>query len=190
MWIFIASEVLFFGGLFLAYLVYRITYPSEFEHAGKELNLTIGTINTVLLLVSSYFMALAVHSVQIDRIKKSAIYLSVTWILGFLFLVLKAYEYYDDLHRNISPVESIGSSSSNPHAAGILYLIYYTMTGIHALHLTIALGVVTVIYIRTLKNEFSSSYSVPIELAGLYWHFVDLIWIFLYPLLYLLGRHL
>lgn len=183
MWIFLATEVLFFGGLFLCYIVYRIAYPVVFATAGKELNLTIGTLNTAVLLTSSYFMALAVRAARNNRASRAAAHLAVTWVLGFSFLCLKAYEYYDDVKRQIVPGEK------HPGAASLLYFIYYAMTGLHALHLTIGLGVVAVMFWRARRKRFSSEYYTPLEVAGLYWHFIDLVWIFLYPLLYLMDRH-
>lgn len=188
MWLFLATEVLFFGGLFLAYTVYRVTYPEAFALAGRALNITIGTINTAVLLLSSYFMALAVHAAQMNRSKRSASYLAITWSLGAIFLCLKAYEYYDDIERHIVPSSSIAFTGPHPEVARMLYFIYYAMTGLHALHLTIGLGVIAYILMRTLREEFSSEYHSPIEVAGLYWHFIDIVWIFLYPLLYLMDR--
>jgi cytochrome c oxidase subunit 3 len=178
MWLFLGSEVLFFGGLFLAYAVYRISYPEIFQEAGKNLNLTIGTINTAILLISSYFMALAVHAAKTDRSRRAVVFLALTLGLGTAFLGLKAYEYADDIAQRIFPNSSM------------MDFIYYVMTGVHALHLTIGLGAVLVILVRTRRGDFSSDYYAPIEVTGLYWHFVDVIWIFLYPLLYLMDRHL
>lgn len=182
MWIFIATEVLFFGALFLVYTVYRVTYPTEMANAARELNMVIGTINTAVLLSSSFFMALAVSFIEAGKAKQANINLIATWLLGALFLVLKAYEYYDDIQRHLLPTKNYHDIAS------LFYLTYYTVTGIHALHLSIGLIVVTVMIILNFRRQFSQSYSTPIELTGLYWHFVDIIWIFLYPLLYLVGR--
>jgi cytochrome c oxidase subunit 3 len=189
MWLFLATEVLFFGGLFLAYIVYRVSYPTVFAKAGKELNLNIGTTNTAILLTSSYLMALSVHAIQANHKRKTASFLAGTWILGVIFLCLKAYEYYDDIEKRLVPGNSIHYIGPNPEIARLFYFIYYSMTGLHALHLSIGLGIIAVMFCKTLKNEFSSQYYNPIEVTGLYWHFVDVIWIFLYPLLYLLDRH-
>jgi cytochrome c oxidase subunit III len=189
MWLFLATEVLFFGGLFMAYTAYRVSYPQAFAEAGKELNITIGTINTAVLLISSYFMALAVNAIKKGLSRKSAIFLACTWILGFIFLCLKAYEYYDDIEKHIVPGVSTGYSGPNVPVGRMLYFIYYAMTGVHALHLTIGLSVVAVVFLKTLRGKFSAAYHSPIEVTGLYWHFVDMVWIFLYPLLYLMDRH-
>lgn len=182
MWTFLATEVLFFGGLFLAYTVYRVTYPTVFSQAGKGLNVTIGTINTAILLTSSYSMALAVHAIQEGKTRASAFGLLATWLLGLIFLGLKAYEYYDDAQKHL--MQNAGVSPTR-----LFYLIYYGMTGLHAIHVTIGLAVIAVMARRTFQGRYSNVYSTPIEVTGLYWHFVDLIWIFLYPLLYLMDRH-
>lgn len=187
MWVFLATEVLFFGGLFLSYTVYRVSYPEIFARAGRELNITIGTTNTAVLLISSGFMAFAVLSAKENRPRRTVFCLGATWCLGFLFLCLKAYEYWDDIRRGIGS-ESF-SPGPRPEVARLFYFIYYAMTGLHALHMTIGLGAVAAVIRRARRREFSSSYYAPVEVTGLYWHFVDLIWIFLYPLLYLLDRH-
>ena len=189
MWLFLATEVLFFSGLFLAYITYRVTYPEVFDLAGRSLNLTIGTANTAVLLVSSYFMALAVHFAQENFPRKSAVFLALTWFLGFAFLCLKAFEYYDDIEKHIVPGTSINYAGPHPEVARMLYFIYYVMTGLHAFHLTVGLVIVAVILFRTIRNEFSSVYYTPVEVTGLYWHFVDVVWIFLYPLFYLMDRY-
>jgi len=189
MWVFLATEVLFFGGLFLAYCTYRTAYSKEFAEAGKQLNITIGTLNTAILLTSSFVMALAVHASKMNESRKCARYLWTTWALGSCFMALKAYEYYDDIEKHIVPGISVTPEAGPTPVPRLLYFIYYAMTGLHATHLTIGLGVIAVMAIRARRNEFSSEYHTPIELTGLYWHFVDLVWIFLYPLLYLMDRH-
>jgi cytochrome c oxidase subunit 3 len=189
MWIFLATEVLFFGGLILAYTAYRSTYPEAFAHAGKHLNIAIGTINTAVLLSSSFVMAMSVHAAQKGENRKCAIYLLTTWFMGFSFLLLKAYEYYDDIYKHIVPGNSVLPEAGPTPIPRLLYFIYYAMTGLHATHLTIGLGIIAVMAIRATKGEFSEKYSTPVEVTGLYWHFVDLVWIFLYPLLYLMDRH-
>jgi len=134
-------------------------------------------------------MAQAVYAARTDRCKRATVFLGGTWLLGFLFLCLKAYEYYDDVNRHIVPGASMTFKGPHPEVASMLYFIYYSMTGLHALHLMIGLGVVAWIFVQARRESFSSRYYAPIEAAGLYWHFVDLVWIFLYPLLYLMDRH-
>jgi cytochrome c oxidase subunit 3 len=189
MWAFLATEILFFGGLFFAYTVYRITYPHAFVRAGRELNVTVGTINTAILLTSSYFVALAVHSIQKGKKNKAFFYLAATWILGFSFLGLKAYEYYDDFEKNLVPTIHVAIEGADAPAARLFYFIYYAMTGLHAIHMIIGLVIIAIIAHRTLKGFYSNNYYNQVEIGGLYWHFVDLIWIFLYPLLYLMDRY-
>jgi cytochrome c oxidase subunit 3 len=184
MWTFLATEVLFFGGLFLPYIVYRTSYPQAFDHAAQALNVTIGTINTAILLTSSYFMALAVDAVRAGKKNQAVRHLLLTAALGFIFLILKAYEYDDDIHKNLLP-----SAGDLPQVSRLFYFLYYTMTGVHALHLTIGIIAVAVISKRTFQGRYTSEKHAPVELTALYWHFVDVIWIFLYPLLYLIGRH-
>ena len=187
MWAFIATEVLFFGALFLIYTVYRAAYPLDFATAAKELNIFIGTLNTAILLSSSFFMALAVYFIEENKTKEAIVSLITTWLLGALFLILKAYEYYDDIQKHIVPTHNVVTLDASSQILRLFYLIYYTLTGVHALHVTIGLAVILVI-IKTYQKKFSKTYNTPLELAGLYWHFVDIIWIFLYPFLYLVGR--
>jgi cytochrome c oxidase subunit 3 len=182
MWLFLATEVLFFGGLFLAYTVYRAAYPEAFASASKELSLFFGTLNTAVLLTSSWSMALAVHAAQAGRRRALLWSLAVTAVLGSMFLVVKGFEYSEDFRRHLLP-------SLQPGFSKLFFWLYYAMTLVHATHLVIGIGIISVIFWRALKDEFSATYFTPVELAGLYWHFVDLIWVFLYPLLYLIDRH-
>lgn len=190
MWAFLATEVLFFGVLFLAYGVYRWAYPEDFTQAAKEFNLTLGTINTAVLLTSSFFMAAAVSYAELGRNKVTSISLIITWSLGFIFLLLKGYEYYDDVQKNIVPTPDVVIQGAGSDIARMIYLIYYIITGVHGVHVTIGLVVIAVIIWRNYQNEYSKSYYTPVELTGLYWHFVDIVWVFIYPLIYLVGRTL
>jgi cytochrome c oxidase subunit 3 len=146
----------------------------------------IGTINTAILLTSSYFMARAVHAVHYapGSRKSMALNLAATGVLGVAFLVLKGFEYAGDYTQHLTP-----TSLSFPPPERLFYFLYYVMTGIHALHLTIGLAVIAVVGQRAMKGNYTPTHFAPLELTGLYWHFVDLVWIFLYPLLYLVGRH-
>lgn len=189
MWVFLATEVLFFGGLLLSYTVYRITYPTIWQESGRELNVTIGSINTALLLISSYFMALAVRAAQLGKARQSTLHLGLAWLIGASFLVLKGYEYHDDIKKHLVPNSSFAHQGA-PDAPirKLFHFIYFALTGLHALHLSIALGVVAIVGIRSWQRRYSAKYHNPVEVAGLYWHFVDVVWIFLYPLLYLMDR--
>lgn len=211
MWVFLVTEIMFFGGMFLAYTLYRYKYPDAFAAASNHLDIKLGAVNTLVLIVSSFTMAMAVFSTQVGKRRNSIIYLVLTMILGLTFLGIKAVEYkakYDDRlipgqlipGRHFDPAVA-KHGDTDPHklhlAEGVsvkhvemFYLIYFAMTGMHALHMIIGIGVLTVILIMALRRKFSPEYHAPVEITGLYWHFVDIVWIFLFPLLYLLGRHL
>jgi len=187
MWIFLLTEILLFGGLFLAYSVYRAWNPDMFYNAHKHLDISLGTLNTVVLISSSVTMALAIRFMQIDKKKHTAAFLLATLILASIFLVVKYFEYAHKFHLGQLPGKYYtytGIEGTNPH---IFFSIYFAMTGLHGIHVIAGMSVITWLLIRTMKGAFSSSYYTPIELAGLYWHLVDMIWIFLFPLLYLIG---
>lgn len=188
MWVFLATEVLFFGGMLLSYVVYRVSYPEIWRQAGRELNVTIGSINTAVLLTSSFFMALAVRAAQLGKRRQTTVQLAATWALGASFLLLKSYEYYDDARRHLVPNSTFAFHSATAPLMKLFYFIYFALTGLHALHLTIGLGVIAVIARRVQRGRYPAGWRNPVEVAGLYWHFVDLVWIFLYPLLYLMDR--
>jgi cytochrome c oxidase subunit 3 len=198
MWIFLATEVMFFGTLFLGVAVYRHAYPQAFEKASEKLNWIIGGINTVVLLVSSLFMVLAVHAATTGARKELLRYLALTAGLGCLFLVFKGYEYYTDYRDNLIPgwrfedrewVEQEGLAPSQVPHVKLFLLFYWIMTGLHALHVTIGIVVVLVMYWLARRGTFTPAYYSPVDVTGLYWHFVDTVWIFLLPMLYLLGTH-
>jgi cytochrome c oxidase subunit 3 len=187
MWIFIMTEILLFGGLFLAYTVFRTLNPDMFHNAHKHLDLTLGTVNTIVLITSSVTMALAIRFMQVGRKKQTIIYLFATISLALAFLVIKYFEYSHKIHLGQLPGKFYtygGIEGTNPH---IFFSIYFAMTGLHALHILGGIAAITLMIIRTFKNHFSAQYYTPIELTGLYWHLVDLIWIYLFPLLYLVG---
>jgi cytochrome c oxidase subunit III len=187
LWIFLVTEILLFGGLFVAYAVFRAWNPDMFHNAHKALDLTLGTINTVILVSSSLTMALAIRSIQLDRKKISFYFLLTTIILALAFLAIKYFEYKHKIHLGQLPGKFYtytGIEGNNPH---IFFTIYFTMTGLHALHILGGMSVIGWIAYKMKKNQFSAEYYTPVELAGLYWHFVDLVWIYLFPLLYLIG---
>lgn len=187
MWIFLLTEVLLFGGLFLAYAVYRAWYPDMFINAHKALNVWLGGTNTVVLITSSLTMALGIRSLQVNKRKQSAAYLVTTLLLAATFLVIKYFEYSHKIHLGQLPGKYYtytGVEGTNPH---IFFSLYFMMTGLHGLHVVVGMGLITWVLIRTLKGTFSSAYYTPVEMTGLYWHLVDLIWIFLFPLFYLIG---
>ncbi len=198
MWIFLATEVMFFGTLFLSVAVYRYLYPQAFEKASQRLNWMIGGTNTLVLLLSSLTIVLAVHYAKLAKRRQIVIFLGLTALLGVCFLCFKGLEYYLDYRENLIPgwqfdadewVSRDGLRPDQvPHVKLFLFL-YWVMTGFHALHVTIGICAVLVILVLAWKGHFSTEYYAPVEVTALYWHFVDIVWIFLLPTLYLLGTH-
>jgi cytochrome c oxidase subunit 3 len=190
MWVFLVTEVLFFGGLFLVYTVYRSWYPDAFAAASHELDVTLGTINTAVLITSSLTMALAVHAAQLGQRKLVMLFLLLTMVLGGVFLGIKSVEYYHKFveHHIPGPGFEFHEKEYARHAQ-IFFSLYFVMTGLHALHMVIGFGIMTWMLWWTWRGVITAEYASPIEISGLYWHFVDIVWIFLFPLLYLLGRH-
>ena len=198
MWIFLATEVMFFGMLFVSLGVYHLLYADVFEKVSAKMNWIIGGLNTLVLLISSLMIALAVHYAKLGRRKLVVRFLATTALLGGLFLVLKAYEYYTDYQENLIPgwrfdprewTEKEGLSPEQVPRVKLFLSFYWIMTPIHALHVTIGIVAVLIIMALARKSHFSPVYYTPVEALGLYWHFVDIVWIFLLPMLYLLGTH-
>jgi len=187
MWVFLVTELMFFGGLFLVYIVYRYAYPRAFALGSHELDIVLGTTNTVVLIASSLTMALAVRSAQIGRRRPLVVCLVLTMILGSVFLGIKAYEYHHKYVERLVPGPDFRFPGEE-HAR-IFFSLYFAMTGLHALHMIIGIGVLAVMLVMGARGRFGPQYHNPIECSGLYWHFVDIVWIFLFPLLYLVGRH-
>jgi cytochrome c oxidase subunit 3 len=188
LWTFLATEVLFFGGLFTAYVVYRSIYPQAFAEAGQHNNLFLGTLNTAVLLTSSLTMALAVHAAQTSHTKALFRYLLATIGFALGFLVIKGIEYHEHFAEHMVPGAHF-AIASQPKMQ-IFFWLYFVMTGLHAIHVAVGAGVLSVIAWMASRLHFSSEYYTPVEMSGLYWHFVDIVWVFLYPLLYLINRHL
>lgn len=187
MWIFIMTEILLFGGLFTAYTIFRILNPDMFHNAHKHLDITLGTVNTIVLITSSVTIALAIRSMQVGKRKVTLVFLFCTLALAAAFLVIKYFEYSHKFHLGQLPGKYYtytGIAGNNPH---IFFSIYFTMTGLHALHIIAGMIVISLMIYRTFRNQFSAEYYTPLELTGLYWHLVDVIWIYLFPLLYLIG---
>ena len=189
MWVFLVTEVLFFGGLFVAYAVYRNWYPEAFAAASHELDIVLGGINTAVLITSSLTMALAVHSAQLGQRKLLLIFLIATMVLGATFLGIKGVEYEHKFVEHHVPGPGFVFEGEHARHAQIFFSLYFTMTGLHALHMVIGLGIMSVMLWWSWRGTITPEYYSPIEISGLYWHFVDIVWIFLFPLLYLLGRH-
>jgi cytochrome c oxidase subunit 3 len=191
MWIFLAPEVMFFGGMFMGYTLYRFSYPAAFADASNHLDIWLGTINTAVLICSSFTMALAVRGAQLGERKTLILFLILTLVLGSVFLGIKFTEYYHKYVEHLIPGASFQyEEAALSRPAEIFFSFYFAMTGMHALHMVIGVGLLTTLIILGARGRFSAEYNTPVELVGLYWHFVDIVWIFLFPLLYLVGRHL
>ncbi len=188
MWAFLVTEIMFFGGLFVSYALYRSMYPEAFGAASLRLNLVLGAINTGVLICSSLTMVLAVRSAQLGHVKALVRYLLATIVLGSTFLVIKAFEYTHKFHEHLIPGTSFRFGGPHEQHAEIFFSLYFMMTGLHALHMIIGIGVLLVLLYQSWKGRFSAEYYSPIDVAGLYWHFVDIVWIYLFPLLYLISR--
>ena len=187
-WVFLATEVLFFSGMLLAYTVLRHAYPEGFAEAGRETKIVIGSVNTAVLLTSSATMAWAVHAAKAGHRKLLTILLIATAALGLVFVGLKGLEYSQEYAEHLVPGLNFSSDSPHAHAIELFYFVYFALTGIHALHLSIGIVIVGIMAWRASHGAFGPTYHTPVEVTGLYWHFVDLVWIFLYPLIYLNGR--
>jgi cytochrome c oxidase subunit III len=225
MWTFLATEVMFFGGLIASYLVYRFTTPDVWAAASRELNVLLGTINTVFLLTSSLTMALAVHAGETGNKRQQVRFLLATMALGSVFLVIKGFEYHEEWEKHLVPGSHFNAArlkipalettaALNPEERGevavtaktasalvlpmrtfaerraqMFFVFYFFLTGLHALHMVIGLVLLAIITGMASKGRFTAAYFNPLEVAGLYWHFIDIVWVFLYPLLYLVALH-
>jgi cytochrome c oxidase subunit 3 len=188
MWIFLATEVMFFGGLFTAYAVYRHQHPDAFAEASRRLNLTLAAANTVVLLTSSLTMALAVHAARMGQRGLLNACLMLTALLGTGFLCIKAFEYHGDYLDHLVPGFAFDDANwQNPRGAKLFLLLYYLMTAVHAVHLIVGIALMAVLTVLARRGSYGPNYHAPVEIGGLYWHFVDVIWIFLLPLLYMAG---
>ncbi len=188
-WVFLATEVLFFGGMFLAYTFYRASYPEAFAEASRAMSIPLGGINTAVLLTSSLTMALAVHSAQQGKRRRLILFLVATMILGLAFLGIKAIEYTRKFEEHLVPGVDFQFAGPDAQHAQIYFILYFLLTGFHALHLIIGVAVLSVISFFAARGSYSGHYYAPVEVSGLYWHFVDIVWIFLYPLIYLVRAY-
>jgi cytochrome c oxidase subunit 3 len=199
MWLFLVTEIMFFGGLFAAYLIYRVLYFDSFAAASTTIDVKWGFINTLVLIFSSLTMAMAVHAAQLGRQKTLIAFLVATIFLGSVFLGIKAKEYYQkfeedhvpgpNYHFVVEPELAEKFHAIDPHKTEIFFSLYFLMTGLHATHMVVGFGLLTWLIIASLKGKFGTQYYSPVEMVGLYWHFVDIVWIWLFPLLYLISRH-
>lgn len=191
MWIFLATEVMLFGGMFLAYALYRATYPGAFETAATHQNLVAGSINTAVLIVSSLMMALAVRSAQIGSRRGLRIFLALTALFGVIFLGIKALEYYQHYQEGLVPGLRFTLTGAEANGAALFFFLYFVMTGLHAIHLTIGVGLVLIVMLRAWRSGAYAGveHYTPVDLLGLYWHFIDIVWLFLFAVLYLIATH-
>ena len=185
MWVFLAAEIIFFGGAFVTYAAAALVHGREFAQAADHTNLLLGAVNTAVLLTSSWTMALAVHAARQSRRRPLTVFLGSTALLGVVFLVLKALEYREDFLHHLIPGRSFQGSS----VAQLYFAFYFVMTGIHALHLIVGIAFLAWLAGTAWRTRSPVSSLNMFENLGLYWHFVDIVWIFLFPLLYLRGRH-
>ena len=190
MWVFLVTEMLFFGGLFLAYSVYRWLNPHAFAQGSHHLDVILGGINTAVLICSSLTMAMAVRAAQLEDRRTLRLMLLLTLLFGLTFLGIKAVEYTDKFQHHLVPGPHFHFEGAMSRAVEIFYSLYFVMTGLHALHMIIGAGMMTLLFVQAAHYPFTSRFKTRVDTYGLYWHFVDIVWIFLFPLLYLLGRHL
>jgi cytochrome c oxidase subunit 3 len=189
MWVFLLTEIMFFGGLFLAYFVYRQAYPAAFASASNKTVLLIGAANTTVLICSSLTMALAVRAAATGKKNLLVLFLFLTLILGGTFLGVKSYEYYDKfVHHEVPGLHFDCEGCVDAGHTPLFFALYFGMTGLHAAHMIVGVVLLIILIVRAQKNAFGPEYHTPVELFGLYWHFVDIVWIFLFPLLYLIDR--
>jgi cytochrome c oxidase subunit 3 len=178
MWVFLATEVMLFGGMFTAYSAYRLLYADGFAEGSRHMDLALGGVNTAVLIVSSLTMALAVHAAQRGARRRLAGYLVATLLLGLIFMSIKAVEYWQHYREGLMPGVRFIFEGPLAKPVELFFLFYFIMTGIHAVHLTIGIGVVGTLLVLVRRGHFSPGAHDPIEVTGLYWHFVDIIWIF------------
>ena len=199
MWLFLATEVMFFGGLITAYAVYRAISPSEFALASRQMKVGLGCLNTVILLGSSLTMALAVRAAQLHAHRDILMWLGLTMGLGSGFLGVKAIEYTEEYHEELIPGWNfqvpekdravVEQQGLDPRRTELFFVLYFFMTGLHAIHLIIGIGLVGVMAYLSWRRRLPGGGATHIEVTGLYWHFIDIVWVFLYPLLYLIDVH-
>jgi len=200
MWLFLVTEIMFFGGMFCAYLVYRYWHFNDFAAASQSLSIKLGAINTAVLIGSSLTVVLAVHAAQVGRRKQLVSYLLATILLGCTFLGIKAVEYSEKFEKHHVPGPSFRFEPERmaghpeqppitPQHAELFFSLYFAMTGMHALHMIIGVGLFSGLTFLAWKGRYTPEYYTPIENAGLYWHFVDIVWIYQFHLLYLISQH-
>ena len=189
MWTFLATEVMFFGGLFAAYSLFRALYPDAFASTSKHMDLVLGASNTAVLICSSLTMVLAVRAAKLGQRSATIGFLIATMFLGAVFLGVKAFEYHHKWVEHLVPGFNFHyEEPAFAYQAQILFFLYFVMTGMHAVHMIVGEGLLLALVIMAARNRFGPRWNTPVDMIGLYWHFVDIVWIFLFPLLYLIGQ--
>ncbi len=189
MWAFLLTEIMFFGGLFGGYTVYRLKFPLAFAQGSHHLDIFWGGLNTAVLITSSLTMALAVNAAELGKRKRIGIFLILTMLLGLVFLGVKVIEYSHKFHEHLIPGLPFDYHGSRETALKIFFSFYFAMTGMHAFHMIAGVSILLFLIPLAWAGRFTVEYNAPVEIFGLYWHFVDIVWIFLFPLLYLVARH-
>ncbi len=193
-WLFLVQEILFFSALFVAYAIFRYKYPEMFRYASSMLSWQMGAVNTIVLIFSSFTMVLSVYFAQTNKRKKMLVSLAITFFCGLIFMVVKYFEYEHKIHEGTLPSNfftfmvpaEVASQVADIDKLNIFFGIYFCLTGLHGVHVLVGMGLMVWLFIRGLKNHFYDEYYTPVEMVGLYWHLVDIVWIFLFPLLYLI----
>jgi cytochrome c oxidase subunit III len=186
MWVFLATELMLFGGLFTAYAVYRYLYAPIFREASGHLHAELAALNTAVLILSSLTVALAIHSAQTGGRRAAAVLLGLTLLLGAAFLAVKGYEYFTHFQEGLLPGTNFTWPGEEQRAAALFFSLYYAMTGLHALHMLIGLGLIAYLAVGAWRGRYTARRHTPLEVGGLYWHFVDVVWVFIFPMLYLI----
>jgi cytochrome c oxidase subunit 3 len=188
MWVFLITEIMFFGGMFAIYLIFRFLYPVAFFQASEHMLFMAGAVNTAVLICSSLFVALAVHAAQEGHRRRIVVFLLLALLLGLVFLGIKGYEYHDHWVDHKVPGAMFQFEGTDPVHSELFFELYFVMTGFHALHMLIGVGLVGTVAWFAWRGRYTPAYHNPVDNVGLYWHFVDIIWIFLFPLLYLISH--
>jgi cytochrome c oxidase subunit III len=186
MWLFLATEILMFGGLFAGFAYMQSRFPEAFFEAHKHLQVPLGALNTIVLLISSFTMVMAVHKAATNKQKQLIAYLTITIVCACIFLVVKYFEYSHKFHDGLLPGRFFSNTEDPTGHQFIFFSFYFMMTGLHGIHILIGIIVLGWLLRRSIRGDFTSSYYTPVDLVGLYWHLVDVIWIYLFPLLYLI----
>ena len=186
MWLFLATEILMFGGLFAGFAYMQSRFPEAFFEGHKHLQVPLGALNTIVLLISSFTMVMAVHKAATNKQKQLIAYLSITIVCACMFLVVKYFEYSHKFHDGLLPGRFFSNTEDPTGHQFIFFSFYFMMTGLHGIHILIGIIVLGWLLRRSIRGDFTSSYYTPVDLVGLYWHLVDVIWIYLFPLLYLI----